>query len=111
VRQYVQEISLGWALTNDFVTMLEIDFKSNPTPQNRLVRWGLHPLIYCELTLSLVDVRLLTKGCSINSFAKLYVELFDIWFVFGNDLGKSLNLCFELLGISFELCKTIWNKK
>jgi len=40
--------------------MLEMDFKSNSTPQNKLVRWGLYPLIYCKLTLSLVDVGLST---------------------------------------------------
>ena len=28
----------------------------------------------------------------------LYVELFDTWFVFGLDLVKSLDLCFEWLG-------------
>jgi len=37
-----------------------MDFKLNSIPQNRLVRWGLHPLIYCELDLSLVDVGLST---------------------------------------------------
>jgi len=40
--------------------MLEVSFKPNSTLQNRLIRWGLHPLIYCELTLSLVDVGLPT---------------------------------------------------
>jgi len=41
----------------------------------------------------------------------LYVELFDIWFVFDLDLEKSLNLCFEWFGMNFEFINTIWNQK
>jgi len=37
--------------------MLEMDFKPNSIPQDELVRWGLHPLIYCKLTLFLGGVR------------------------------------------------------
>jgi len=40
--------------------MLKVDFKFNSTSQNQLVKKGLHSLIYCELTLSLVDGRLST---------------------------------------------------
>jgi len=40
--------------------MLEVDLKSNSTPQNRLMRFGLHLLIYYKLTISLVDMRLPT---------------------------------------------------
>jgi len=40
--------------------ILEVGFKPNSTLQNRLVRRELHPLIYCELTLSLVDMGLPT---------------------------------------------------
>ena len=36
--------------------MLEVSFKSNLTSQNRLIRSKLHPLIYYELILSLVNV-------------------------------------------------------
>jgi len=42
---------------------------------------------------------------------ELYIELFDIRFVFILDLRKILNMCFEWLGISFELSKTIWNQQ
>jgi len=53
-----------------FYYMLEVSLKPNSIPQNRLVRWGLHPLIYCELALSLVDVRLPT-----HPFTSRYIHL------------------------------------
>jgi len=37
-----------------------VDFKLDLTSQNRLVRLGLHPLIYYETALSLIDLRLPT---------------------------------------------------
>ena len=49
------------SLTYDIkMYMLEVSFKPNSTSQNRFVRWGLHPLIDCELTLFLIDMRLPT---------------------------------------------------
>jgi len=38
------------------IMLWKVEFKPNSTPQNRLVRWELLSLIYCELTLSLVDM-------------------------------------------------------
>jgi len=40
--------------------MLEVDFKPNSTPQNRLVSWNT-PLIYYKTVLSLVDMELPTN--------------------------------------------------
>jgi len=37
-----------------------MDFKPTSTPQNWLVKWDFHPLIYSKLALSLVDVELPT---------------------------------------------------
>jgi len=56
-----QQISLGLALTHDSDTMLRSDFKAKSTLQHWPVMWGLHPLIYLKLTISLVDVGLLTQ--------------------------------------------------
>jgi len=55
--------------------MLEVDFKPNSTPQNRLVRWGLHlTYIYYELALSLVNAGLPTKVKN----GPLIVNMFDV---------------------------------
>jgi len=46
---------------NSTTILLEVNFKSNLTLQNRLVRWDLHPTyIYYEIVLSLIDVWLPT---------------------------------------------------
>jgi len=57
-------------LTILIMFLLEVSFKLNSTPQNRLVRRGLHPIIYCELALSLVDV-----GLPTHSFTPRYIHL------------------------------------
>jgi len=36
--------------------VFEVNFKSSSIPENQLVKWGLHQLIYWKLTLSLIDV-------------------------------------------------------
>jgi len=40
--------------------MIKICFKSNSTSQNQLVKWVCTSLIYYEIVLSLVDIRLPT---------------------------------------------------
>jgi len=42
------------------IPYLKVDFKPNSILQNRLLRRGLHPFIYYELTLSLVNMESLT---------------------------------------------------
>ena len=49
-------LAFGWIWVCIFIVTLKIvDFKSNSSSQNQLVRWGFHQLIYYNLTLSLVD--------------------------------------------------------
>jgi len=54
---------------------LEMDFKLNSTLQNRLVKWGLHSLIYYEITLSLANV-----GLPIASLDNLHSTLQRLFF-------------------------------
>ena len=54
-------------VTAAFRSISEVNFKLNSTLQNRLVRWGLHPLINYWKTSSLVDVGSSTKSSNEHS--------------------------------------------
>jgi len=83
--------------------MLEVSFKLNSIPQNRLIKRGLHPLIYYELILSLVDRNFQRCLELILEYNYLIFNLFLMLFLIYGIYKREYNFDIKILFKKFQM--------